>query len=297
MQITRRELLKWAAVSAAGIGLGASELSRLAEALAAPNAPTIIWLQGASCTGCSVSLLNSAATPIETVLTETVNMAYHPNLSAGFGEPAITSMLAAAEANDGNFVLCIEGGVPTGASGNYCVIGEANGKPLTMLEAVTTLGPKAKRVVAVGTCASFGGVVKPSKFARAQTVSATLAGKLSAPVVNLPGCPAHPDTMVGTLVKVVTGASLPLDSLGRPTAFFSGSVHSRCPRRESEDARIGGLGCYEEVGCRGPATTMSCPSAKWNNGRNWCINARMACIGCAAYDFPSNPLLSGEGDD
>jgi hydrogenase small subunit len=297
MDISRRDLLKWAAVSATAIGLGADNLSRLERVLAAVGSPPIIWLQGASCSGCSVSLLNATSAPIETVLTQTVSMKYHPNLSAAYGEPAVTSMFDAATLQSGKFILCVEGGIPTGAGGKYCVVGERKGVPLTMLEAVRQLGPKAKRVVAVGTCASFGGVVKPSRFTGIQTVSQVLAGRTSSRVVNLPGCPAHPDTVLGALVAVLSGATLPLDSNGRPTKLFAGTVHSTCPRRETEEAQsIGRFGCYEEVGCQGPETVMSCPATKWNGGRNWCVNANQACIGCASPSFPTNPLLSGSDD-
>jgi hydrogenase small subunit len=298
MEITRRELLKWASVSAVGLSLGLDNLARLEAALAAPGAPTVIWLQGSSCSGCSISLLNAASTPIEDVLTKSVNLAYHPDLSAAYGEAAITSMFAAAAAAPGGYILCVEGAVPVAAGGRYCVVGERAGKPLTLLAAIQALAPKALRVVSVGTCASFGGVVKPSKTTQVRTVSAALAGRTSAPVINLPGCPAHPDTILGTLVKLITGAALPLDSQGRPTAFFSSSVHKKCPRREADEvSSIGRYGCYEEVGCHGPDTIMSCPSVKWNNGRNWCIGANQACIGCASPSFPTNPLLAGEEDD
>ncbi|MDO8964017.1 MAG: hydrogenase small subunit [Coriobacteriia bacterium] len=299
MEITRRELLSWAAVSAVGLGLGLDNLSRLEQALAAPGAPTVIWLQGSSCSGCSISLLNAASTPIEDVLTKKVDLAYHPDLTAAYGEAAITSMFDAAAAAPGGFILCIEGAVPVAASGNYCIIGERNGVPLTLLTALQELGPKAKAVVAVGTCAAFGGVVKPSKVTQVRTVADALVGRTTAPIVNLPGCPAHPDTVLGTLITVITGGRLPLDSLRRPTAFYNTSIHSRCPRRESDEVgSIGRYGCYEEIGCRGPSTVMACPSVKWNNGRNWCVAANQACIGCAAPDFPTNPLLSGgEGGD
>jgi hydrogenase small subunit len=297
VEITRRELLKWASVGAVSLGLGAENLVRLEKALAAVGAPPVIWLQGASCSGCSVSLLNATSPIIDTVLTDTVSMEYHPDLMAAYGETAITSMFNVATVSEGKFVLCVEGAAPVGASGRYCVVGQRDGAPLTLVDAVQQLGPKAKRVVAVGTCASFGGVPKPSAITQVRTVADVLTGRTSAPVVNLPGCPAHPNTVLATIVRIVTNQTLALDSVGRPTLYYGSTVHHNCPRRETEDARIGSYGCYEEVGCRGPETSMACPIHKWNNGRNWCVAANMACIGCAAPDFPTNPLLSGDGDD
>jgi hydrogenase small subunit len=296
MEISRRDLLKWASVSAVAAGIGVERLTFLEKALAAPGAPPVIWLQGASCSGCSVSLLNATSVPIETVLTQTVSMAYHPDLSAAYGEPAITSMFETAAANAGGFVLAVEGGVPVASAGQCCIIGERAGKPVTILDAIQELGPKAKRVLAVGTCAAFGGIVKPSKYTQVRTVSDALAGRVTSPVINLPGCPAHPDTVLSAIVDLITGAPLILDSLGRPTRLFPGSVHDSCPRRETEDAAIGSVGCYEEAGCHGPETFMSCPSQKWNGGRNWCIGANMACIGCASPSFPQVRLLAGESE-
>lgn len=298
MLITRRELLKWAAVSTAGASLGLNSLLRLEEALAANGAPPVIWLQGSSCSGCSVSLLNSVSTTVDKVLTETVSMEYHPDLTAAYGASAITAMYDAASANKGNFVLCVEGGVPTAVGGMCCVIGERNGKPLTLQQAVTDLGPLAKRVVAVGTCASFGGVGRPSTYTQVKTVSAVLSGKVSSAVVNLPGCPAHPDTVLAGLVAIITGTALTLDGNGRPTSLYGSTIHSQCPRRESDDdGGIGSSSCLKEAGCHGPDTNSACPKQKWNNGRNWCIGANMPCIGCAAPDFPATRLLAGERDD
>lgn len=291
MEISRRDFLKLAAAAAAALGIGADQLLRLEEALAAGTSPPVIWLQGASCTGCSISLLNSTSPTIDDVLLNTVSMKYHPTLSAAQGDKVITSLLEAADANAGGYVLCVEGGIPTAASGHYCTIGRRNGAEWTIEQAVRELGPKAKRVVAVGTCASFGGVVKPSAYTGVRTVKDVL-GKVTPSVVNLPGCPAHPNAVIGTLVSILTGSTLQLDSAGRPTAYYTNSVHQKCPRRGTPGAtQLGAFGCYKNFGCKGPQTQINCPSHKWNGGVNWCVESGMACIGCASSSFPATPLV------
>jgi hydrogenase small subunit len=115
-------------------------------------------------------------------------------------------------------------------------------------------------------------------------------------VINLPGCPAHPDWIIGSLVQVLTGPLPALDSYSRPTAFYKSQViHDRCPRRETEEAsRFGQVGrCLEELGCKGPHAHADCDTRKWNNGQNWCIGANGLCIGCTEPDYPAFPLHAG----
>lgn len=299
MQINRRDFMKWATASAVALGLDPWHFGKIEEALAATTSPPVLWLQGAACTGCSISLMNVTNPTIDDVLLNKISMKYHPNLSTAAGDLAVSSIIDSSNANNGAFILCVEGGIPTGANGSCCVIGDRNGTNWTMLSALNELGPKAKYVVAVGTCAAYGGVVKPSTYTSVKTVKDVLAGKTRNPIINLPGCPAHPNTIVGTLITLLTTGMPSLDSDGRPRAYYPNSIHEKCPRRETNEANsVGVYGCYEEVGCKGPDTFMQCPQVKWNNGVNWCIDANMACIGCAAKSFPQSPLYkySGGGD-
>lgn len=293
MQITRRDFLKWVAASAAALGLSKLELFKLEEAMASSSSPPVIWLQGSSCTGCSISLLNATNPTIDDVLLNTISMKYHPNLSAAAGDLAVSSIIDNSNVYNGQFILCIEGGIPTGANGNCCVIGDRDGGNWTMQSAVSELGPKAKYVIAVGTCAAFGGVVKPDSYAGVKTVKEILNKKTKNPVINLPACPAHPNTVVGTIVTLLTSGLPKLDSSGRPTEYYSGSVHNVCPRKGATKVKQFGLyGCYNSIGCQGPNTNINCPKAKWNNGVNWCIDAYVGCIGCASAAFPTKPLLT-----
>ena len=291
MRMTRRDFVKWATASAAA--LGAARLTKLEEALASSTSPPVIWLQGSACTGCTISLLNvTDPATIDTVLTNTISLKYHPNLTTSSGDLAVGGIVDAKSTYNGQFILCVEGGIPTGAGGRCCVIGERNGADWTMLDAVNELGPKAKHVIAVGSCAAWGGVVKPDLYAGVQTVDQVLEGKTQNTVVNLPACPAHPTAVVGTLVTLLTSpGSLKLNPSGQPLAYYGGRIHSSCPRKGQAKAEFGVQGCYMMVGCRGPSTTINCPSMQWNNKKNWCVASNVGCIGCAAPSFPTTPLL------
>ncbi|GAB6151319.1 hydrogenase small subunit [Desulfosporosinus burensis] len=296
MQISRRDFMKWAAGSAMALGLTSLDLIKVEEVLAASTSPPVIWLQGSMCTGCSISLLNATQpTTIDDVLLNQISVKYHPNLATAAGDLAVTSIIDTSTAYKGEFILCIEGGIPTSTNGNYCVIADKKGKNWTMVDAVNELGPKAKYVLAIGTCASFGGVVKPSIYTGIKTVKEVLNGKTQKPIINLPACPAHPETMVGTIVTLLTKGIPKLDSYGRPVEYYPTTVHNNCPRRHTEMVdQYGVFGCYRGIGCKGPETTFSCPLLKWNNGVNWCIDkADMQCISCASPSFPEGPFYYG----
>ncbi len=293
MEITRRDFLKYLGASAVALGLGRMPLSQIEAAMAAASDPAVVWLSGASCSGCSVSLLNAVNPTIDQVLLDTVSLKYHNTLMASAGEMAVTAARSSATA--GGHILVVEGAVPAGEGGQYCFVWEEDGHPVTMVEAVQGLATNASHIVAVGTCSAFGGI--PAAFCG--TDVQTLGDFLGRSVVNLPGCPAHPDWIIGTLASLIGGVVPDLDSYGRPLDYYPSQViHSRCPRRESEEASSFGQAnrCLEELGCRGKHSHADCDWRGWNNGENWCIGANGLCIGCTEPSFPAFPL-HGEVDD
>ena len=135
-------------------------------------------------------------------------------------------------AGEGGYLLVVEGGVPTALGGNACLAWTLNGQDVTFQTAVTDLASKAAKIVAVDTCAAWGGIpAAPPNPAGTKSVSAVV-GK---PTLNIGGCPPHPDWIVYTLVQLLLGNAIPLDSQGRPTALFGSTVHSHCPRRDWSD--------------------------------------------------------------
>jgi hydrogenase small subunit len=294
MNVTRRAFLMYAAASAAGLGCSRVQLSRLEKALAAGSRSPVIWLSGQACTGCSVSLLNAVNPTIDQVLLNTISLNYHSTVMAAAGDLAVTAARSTAQA--GGYILVVEGAIPTASNGRYCYVWDEGSRSVTMADAVSSLAASAQYVVAVGTCASFGGIPAVYGSSGAKGVGAFLGR----PVINLPGCPAHPDWIIGSLVQLLTGVMPKLDSHNRPTTFYRSEViDERCPREDAEGAtRFGQDGrCLEDLGCQGPRAHADCDTRKWNNGQNWCIGANGLCIACTEPDFPAFPLHAGEIPD
>jgi len=297
MKVTRRDFLKFCGASAAALGLSATDLLRLKDALAAPGAPPVIWLQGSACTGCSVSFLNliSAAAPTTAadVLTQSINLIYHPNLMALAGDSAVAEVEKAY--NAGGYLLAVEGGVPTKFNGNTCWAWNYGGEDITFKDAVVDLAARAAGVLCIGTCASFGGIPSaPPNPTGVKSVQA-VTGKTT---INIAGCPPHPNWLAWTVVQLLLGNSITLDSYGRPQQLFSGyTVHDMCWRRANYDAglKASSFGvdslCLYDLGCRGPETIASCPFGGWNGGANWCVDANAPCIGCTNSNFPGSAAL------
>lgn len=295
MKMTRRDFLKLCGVSAAAVGLSATDLTRLEEVLANPNGPTVIWLQGTACTGCSMSFLNriSSVGPYTAadVLIDSINLVYHPNLMSLAGDSAVAQIEKAYKAekaspNAAGYILAIEGGVPTNFGGNTCWAWSYNGEDVTFQQAVLNLSPHADAILCIGTCASYGGIAAvPPNPTGVQGVKA-LTGKTT---INIVGCPPHPDWVVWAVVQLLLGKTVTLDSFGRPKVLFNGkTVHDLCPRRGTEPAKTFGIDgrCLKELGCRGPQTIANCPQVFWNGGVNWCVDTNAPCIGCANPKFP-----------
>lgn len=291
MEINRRDFLRLAAASATTLGLTSLQLDRVERILADAAHPPVLWLHGAACTGCSVSLLNAVNPTIDQVLLNTISLKYHPTLSAAAGDLAVQAIRSTQAAGD--YVLVVEGAIPTANGGKACYVWDENGHAVTMSEAVSSLAANASHIVAVGTCASFGGIPAAYCATDAKGVKSFLN---NSSVINVPGCPAHPDWIIGTLVKVLSGTPPTLDANNRPTTYFTPkTIHDRCPRKGTDEAdQFGQDGlCLKELGCKGPQSHADCDTRKWNNGQNWCIGVNGLCVGCVEPTFPAFPLHKG----
>ncbi len=287
MTISRRDFLKYCTASAAALGLSGTDLLRLQQVLANPTAPTVLWLHGSSCSGCSVSFLNYIAgsdpTDAGDILLNHINLAYHPVLMAPAGLPAYQAAEAAYA--KGGYVLVVEGAVATQFGGRCCwPWSNANEVEETFQAVVTRYAGKAAKIVCAGTCASFGGIpASGGNPTLAQSVQAA-TGKAT---INIAGCPPHPNWVVWAIVQILLSKAIAVDANGRPTTLFGKKVHDICPRKEKpKDKVLAGTGCLRDLGCRGPDTEANCPSLKWNNAQNWCIDANAPCYGCTEPNFP-----------
>ncbi len=266
----------------------------------------VVWLAASSCTGCSVSLLNSASPTIKNVLVDEVipgthiNLRFHQTIMAGNGEQAVQILEDTIKDKKDGYVLVADGAIPSGNTAGYCVMGERNGKPVTMEDRFEELARNAMAILAVGTCASFGGIpASGSNPSNAKPIRKVMEEKgINKPLINIPGCPPHPDWIVGTIASILI-KGLPsaeeLDDNLRPLAFYGTLIHENCPRRAFFDEgkfakKPGDEGCLYELGCKGPITYADCPLRRWNNGTNWVIGAGSPCHGCTQPEFPNLPM-------
>ena len=294
MQISRRAFLRSCALASAALGLSPRELTDLEEALADPAAPSVLWLQGSGCSGCTISFLNYVAPsePVDAadVLIKSVNLVYHPTLSAGAGEAVVEAVRKTS-----NFLLLVEGGVPTAFGGHACVPWSDGGREVPFQEAARTLAEKARQVVCLGTCAAYGGVsAMGANPAAVKSVSAA-TGKST---INVPGCPPHPDWIVATLIPLLQGKTVDVDAQGRPIALFGRRrMCDECPFHGRGEARSLGVRgqCMEALGCRGETGSAPCVTTQWNNRVSFCMAAGAPCLGCTDPTFPGASLLGGRG--
>lgn len=261
-----------------------------------------IWLQAAGCSGCAVSVLNSAYPQVrDVVLAELipgvhVNLRFQMTIMAGQGEAVMQVLADTEKEHPKGYLLIIDGSLQEGAGGAFCLMGEEDEKPVPMVDRAAGLAENALAVVALGTCASFGGIPAGAPNPTGAIAVQELLAKrgVGVPVINIPGCPPHPDWFVGTVGSILL-QGLPgpedLDELNRPLQFFGKLIHETCPRRPDFDSarfakRLGEGGCLYELGCKGPFTYADCPTRMFNQGVNWCIGNNGPCHGCVEPQFP-----------
>ena len=308
-EVSRREFLKYSGMSTAAVALMFITLPRLGQqeanaedkTVATPVAEVpVIWIQTGTCTGCSVSVLNTLSPRIQNVLVDEVvpgnhiSLRYHATVMAAAGDIAIEAIKDTAK-NKGGYVLVVEGAVSTKDNGIYCEFGENNGQGITGLKWTTDLAKDAMAVIALGTCAAYGGIpaASPNPTGCKPFTQVLTDYAINTPVINVPGCPPHPDWFVGTVASILIGGlnSVKVDAYGRPLAFYGGLIHDNCQRRGYFDAgtfaqKLSDSYCLYKLGCKGPVTHADCPIRLWNSGTNWCVGANGPCIGCCEPGFP-----------
>ncbi len=261
----------------------------------------VVWLQGAGCTGCSVSVLNSVSPRIQNLLLDELvpgqqlNLLFQPTIMAGQGEPVIKVLKDTAQNRKGGYVLVVEGAIPTAEGGLYGSVGEIAGKHLTLEQGIEDLGRNALLTIALGTCAAYGGIPaakpNPTMCKGVQTIFNEKG--IKTPVVNVPGCPPHPDWFTATISVILFSGpeALDLDGIGRPRLIYGQLIHENCPRRADFDKgkfaeKLGDRGCLYKLGCKGHYTYADCPLRQWNNGVSWCVKAGSPCLACVEPEFP-----------
>jgi len=261
-----------------------------------------VWISAGACGGCAISVLNTVAPSIKNILIDEVipgvhiSLKFQLNISAGSGDQVIKVLEDVGEQKQGEFLLIVDGVVSTADGGIFCTIGERGEERIPVRQWVVELGKKALAVMALGTCSCFGGIpgARPNPSGVKKLMDIYKKEGVKTPLINVPGCPPHPDWFVGTLAKLLI-AGLPkpedLDDWLRPKEFYGILIHENCQRRAYFDEgkfakHFGEPGCLYELGCKGPITYADCPLKQWNNGVNWCIRAGMGCQGCTQPEFP-----------
>jgi hydrogenase small subunit len=283
--VSRREFLKICAATAGTLGLPAGAEAAIAQAVAAAKRPSVIWLHFQECTGCSESLLRAEHPTLEKLILDVISLDYHETLMAAAGHQAEKARKDAMAANKGKYILVIEGAIPTKENGIYCKVGGH-----TAIDITKECAADAAAVIAIGSCASWGGM--PSTDPN-PTGASSVADVLGKPVVTIPGCPPNPYNFLATAVHFLTFGKLPAtDKLGRPLFAYGRLVHENCERRAHFDAgrfamEFGDEGhrkgyCLYKLGCKGPETYANCPSIGFGDAGegNWPVGCGHPCIGC-----------------
>jgi len=290
---SRREFLRFCGYISAALGLDASGFRAIQVALETKPRPPVVWFHFQECTCCSESFIKSSHPIVADVVLDMISLDYTETLQAASGFQAEEALHKTMEDYRGEYIMLVEGSVPTKDGGIYCTIGGR-----TALDIVKEASAGAKAVIAWGSCASNGCV----QSAHPNPTGATPVHKILKHVVRVPGCPAIGEVMMGVIVHILAFGRLPqLDSQQRPKAFYSTRVHDSCYRRpyydaglfvkSFDDANAKKGYCLYKMGCRGPITYNSCGIIRWNNGTSYPIQSGAPCIGCSENGYFDNAPL------
>jgi hydrogenase small subunit len=279
---SRRDFLRFCTYAAGVAGIGAAGMPALVRALEKKARPPVIWLHFQECTCCSESFIRASHPVVADTVLDLLSLDYTETLQAAAGHQAEKCKDDTIKKYRGQYILLVEGSVPTADGGVYCTIGGR-----TALDILKEAADGAAAIVAWGSCASNGCI----QAAKPNPTGATPIHKLvSKPVINVPGCPPIGDVMTAVVVHLlVMGRPPEVDGQGRPKEFYGRRVHDTCYRRayydagmfveswDDEGARKGY--CLYKMGCRGPVTYNAC---------SYPIQSGHGCIGCSEANFWDN---------
>ncbi len=291
--VSRRDFFKFCSVMAGTLALSNSMAPKIARALEqTAQRPPIVWLEFQDCAGDTESLLRASRPTVEEVILDVLSVDYHETIMAAAGHQAEAARKQTTDA--GGHIVIVEGSIPLKNNGIYCCIGGRTA--IDILEESTA---NAAAVIAVGSCATFGGLPKVSPNPTGAVGVMDLVDHI--PVINLSGCPMNVVNLTATVVHYLTFGEFPeVDKLLRPLFAHGKIIHENCERRGHFNAgrfvrEWGDEGhrngwCLYQMGCKGPVATFNCPTVRWNDGTNWPVGAGHGCIACAAPDFFERPI-------
>jgi hydrogenase small subunit len=288
--VSRRSFLQFCSslMIAAPFGLAITDMltpEAVAAGLRQVIRPPVIWLSFQDCTGCTTATLQSSHPDFADLILNVISLEYHETLMAASGAQARQVLDEAVQRYAGKYILVVEGSIPTKDKGIYMKLA---GRPA--LDVLADIGGKAAAIVAIGSCASWGGIPSADPDPTGAVGVVDLLPDKS--IVNIPGCPPNPYTLLGVLLQFAANATFPeLDDLRRPKFAFDRDIHEHCPRRAHFDAghfvkQFGDEGhregwCLYEMGCKGPDTHAGCSTRHFNDIPDvWPIGIGAPCIGC-----------------
>jgi hydrogenase small subunit len=268
---------------------------------------SLVWLTGVGCNGCTLAMLEASDPGIEDLLSGSVPDAprlalYHPELSMESGSQFLALLDSAAEGRLGPYLLVVEGAIPTQLSPHqapqYSLGSTREGVPLPLSYWIERLAPRAEAVVAMGSCATWGGI--PAGMGsplQVQGVTALLGEGFESrgglPVVNLPGCAPPGEGLIETLVYIFLHlrrlVPLDLDAERRPRWLFQHEAYPIPPRVEYAPAAGYDLSQRPAVACPVPVTG-------WVRKLGGCARVGGSCIGCTDRDFVDRHLALARPD-
>ncbi len=283
---------------------------------------SVLWItSGLGCDGDSVALTAATNPSVEDLLRGCLPgmpavILYNPLLAYENGGEFMRAWHDAAEGSLDPFILVLEGSVPNeeiNGDGHWAALGTdaGTGQPILTTTWIDRLAPRAAAVLAMGTCAAYGGIPAmrnnpTGAMGLRDHLGWTWTSRLGIPVVNLPGCPVQPDNITQTLMRLVLRVAgmgpLPeLDEQGRPLELFGRTVHESCNRaglaEHGNFADGHGEGrCLVKLGCKGPVVKCNVPVRGWVNGVGGCPNVGGICMACTMPGFPDRYMPFAEAD-
>ena len=257
-RLNRRGFLKGCTMAAAALGLSETVVPKMVEAATSAQRPPVIWLHFQECTGCTETLLRGSHPDLARLILDIISLDYHETVMAAAGHQAEQNLQDTIRKMPENSFLWSRAAYrPTRMAST------ARSPARPPWTSWLKSAPKAAAIIAIGTCATFGGV----QAATPNPTGAVGVDELVSdkPIVNISGCPPNPITFLGTILHYLTFNRLPvLDGLNRPLFAYGRRIHDHCERRAHFDEgrfveqfgdEFHKLGyCLYKVGCKGPET-------------------------------------------
>ena len=286
--MTRRSFLQFTAAMTAALALPLSYAPRIAAAVESSKRLPVIWVRGQACGGDTEAFLRSSDPDTVAMFLDVLDIQYHDAFLAVSGADAELARTSAMALYPNGYFAVVEGSVPDGASGAYCLIG---GRPAA--DVVREVCSGALATIAVGSCACDGGAPAAGSNSTGAGGVRRLAG---GPYMALPGCPVNPVNLAAVIVHYITFNELPAaDLASRPLSAYGDLIHNQCERRPhfefgefatewgDEGAQRGW--CLYKLGCKGPETMGNCPTVRYGEKTSWNVRAGHGCVGCMTPSF------------